>query len=213
MKYLCAACSTKTDFKKPIILSSELKPSWIQSINYVEQFIDKQTKMNIQKMVVYDQTLCMNFGKENANQYILYWASKPSKNELSILDAKSAYGNFSNHGISKINSNGDVKLYFKCPQNYHTTRKNKNESEIFYRHIHFVLNKGDKWDKDKIYTQVLYCNVSNDVVKQHMKYWSLKSTNELIIKLNEVELIVKKQTANSINILCDFILSQAQINN
>jgi len=52
-----------------------------------------------------------------------------------------------------------------------------------------------------------------EIVKIHMKYWSLKSTNELIFKLNEIELIVKKQTTNSINILCDFILSQAQINN
>ena len=52
-----------------------------------------------------------------------------------------------------------------------------------------------------------------EIVKLHMKYWSLKSTNELIFKLNEIELIVKKQTTNSINILCDFVLSQAQINN
>ena len=52
-----------------------------------------------------------------------------------------------------------------------------------------------------------------EIVKQHMKYWSLKSTNELIFKLSEIELILKKQTTNSINILCDFILSQAQINN
>ena len=51
------------------------------------------------------------------------------------------------------------------------------------------------------------------MVKLHMKYWSLKSTNELIFKLSEIELIVKKQTTNSINILCDFILSQTQINN
>ena len=52
-----------------------------------------------------------------------------------------------------------------------------------------------------------------EIVKQHMKYWSLKSTNDLIFKINEIELIVKKQTINSINILCDFILSQTQINN
>ena len=52
-----------------------------------------------------------------------------------------------------------------------------------------------------------------EIVKLQIKYWSLKSTNQLIYKLNEIELIVKKQTANSINILCDFILSQAQINN
>ena len=52
-----------------------------------------------------------------------------------------------------------------------------------------------------------------EVVKQHMKYWSLKSVNDLIFKLNEIELTVKKQTINSINILCDFILSQTQVNN
>ena len=52
-----------------------------------------------------------------------------------------------------------------------------------------------------------------EIVKKHMKYWSLKNTNELIFKLSEIELIVKKQTANSINILCDFILSQTQTNN
>tara|TARA_B100000965_G_scaffold86077_1_gene69659 strand:- start:199 stop:1191 length:993 start_codon:yes stop_codon:yes gene_type:complete len=52
-----------------------------------------------------------------------------------------------------------------------------------------------------------------EIVKLHIKYWSLKSTNELIFKLNEIESIVKKQTTNSINILCDFILSQTQINN
>jgi len=52
-----------------------------------------------------------------------------------------------------------------------------------------------------------------EIVKQQMKHWSLKSTNELIFKLNEVEFIVKKKTSNSINILCDFILSQTQINN
>ena len=52
-----------------------------------------------------------------------------------------------------------------------------------------------------------------EVVKQHMKYWSLKSVNELIFKLNDIELTVKKQTINSINILCDFILSQTQVNN
>ena len=52
-----------------------------------------------------------------------------------------------------------------------------------------------------------------EIVKQQMKYWSLNSTNELIFKLCELELIIKKQTTNSINILCDFILSNAQINN
>ena len=52
-----------------------------------------------------------------------------------------------------------------------------------------------------------------EIVKQQINQWSLKSTNELIFKLNEIEFLVKKQTTNSINILSDFILSQSRINN
>ena len=52
-----------------------------------------------------------------------------------------------------------------------------------------------------------------EIIKQQIKHWSLKSTNELIFKLNELEFVIKKQTANSINILSDFILSQSRISN
>lgn len=195
MKYLCAACSDKSDFKKPIILSSELKPSWLQTINYVEQFIDSQKKKYIKQMNDYDQILCLNFGKIKSNQYLLYWASKPTQNELNIVDAKKAYGNFSNYGICKLDSNGKGKLYFKCPQNYHTTRKYKNESEIFYRHIHFCFEKEDLWDKKNIYTQVLYCNVSNDIIKQHMK-----KGNTLLINTLPCEYYAKEHIPNSYNL-------------
>ena len=50
-------------------------------------------------------------------------------------------------------------------------------------------------------------------VKLQMKHWSLKNLKELVYKLNDVELMVKKQNANSINFLYDFILSQAKTNN
>ena len=52
-----------------------------------------------------------------------------------------------------------------------------------------------------------------EIVKQQMKNWSLKSTEELIFALNEVELIIKKGNINALNIISDFILSQVKINN
>ena len=47
-----------------------------------------------------------------------------------------------------------------------------------------------------------------DLVKLQLQKWSKNSTKELIYKINEIELLVKKNTNNSINILSDFILEQ-----
>ena len=53
-----------------------------------------------------------------------------------------------------------------------------------------------------------------EVIKQQISYWPLKKIEKLIIKINEVEIIIKKNSTNSINILCDFIINQSsKVNN
>ena len=52
-----------------------------------------------------------------------------------------------------------------------------------------------------------------EIVKIQLKHWSSKNITELIFKINEIELLVKKESYNSFNIMCDFILSQSKINN
>ena len=47
-----------------------------------------------------------------------------------------------------------------------------------------------------------------EIVKQQIKNWSLKRTENLIYKTNEIELLIKKNSHNSINILSDFIINQ-----
>ena len=49
-----------------------------------------------------------------------------------------------------------------------------------------------------------------EIVKQQMNQWSLKKINNMIININETELLIKKNSANSLNILSDFIINQAQ---
>ena len=50
-----------------------------------------------------------------------------------------------------------------------------------------------------------------DIIKQQMKNWSHENIENLIYKISQVELLIKKNSNNSINILSDFIIEQASI--
>jgi len=51
-----------------------------------------------------------------------------------------------------------------------------------------------------------------EIVKQQVNKWSPNQISELIYSLNEIELQIKKNFANSINIVSDFILNQVSTN-
>lgn len=48
-----------------------------------------------------------------------------------------------------------------------------------------------------------------EITKQQISIWSQKSMKNLILKLNDLELLVKKNINNSTNIISDFVLDQA----
>ena len=50
-----------------------------------------------------------------------------------------------------------------------------------------------------------------DIVKKQIRSWSLKNIENLIYKINEIELLIKTNSTNSISILSDFIIRQAKI--
>ena len=52
-----------------------------------------------------------------------------------------------------------------------------------------------------------------ELVKSQMKVWSLDSIQKLMYYLGEIELLIKKQNLSAMNILYDFIISQAKTNN
>ena len=47
-----------------------------------------------------------------------------------------------------------------------------------------------------------------EIIKKQIKSWSYKSIENLIFKISETELLIKKNSFNSINILSDFIIEQ-----
>ena len=48
-----------------------------------------------------------------------------------------------------------------------------------------------------------------EIVKQQVRNWSYENVEKLIYKINEVELLIKKHSNNSVNILFDFIIEQS----
>ena len=48
-----------------------------------------------------------------------------------------------------------------------------------------------------------------DVVKQQIKSWSYKDAEDLMYEINTIELLIKKYSSNSINILSDFIIEKS----
>ena len=52
-----------------------------------------------------------------------------------------------------------------------------------------------------------------EVVKQQMRNWSYDKVETLVYNTSAVELLIKKNSNNSINILSDFIIEQSTITN
>ena len=48
-----------------------------------------------------------------------------------------------------------------------------------------------------------------EVVKQQVQNWSYENVERLIYEINEIELLIKKYSNNSINILSNFIIEQS----
>jgi len=49
-----------------------------------------------------------------------------------------------------------------------------------------------------------------EIVKKQIANWPLKKIKNMIININNIELLIKKNYANSLNILSDFIIAQAK---
>jgi hypothetical protein len=91
----------------------------------------------------------------------LYWGAKKNDIILKINNAKKAYGDFSNYGVTKVDKNGDITLFFNCPQPYSTIEKGKKLKETFYRHIHFCLSNKNKtiW-LSTVFTKIVICDIN-----------------------------------------------------
>ena len=52
-----------------------------------------------------------------------------------------------------------------------------------------------------------------EITKKQILNWETKQISQLIFDINSIELQIKKDASNAINIISDFIITKASINN
>ena len=52
-----------------------------------------------------------------------------------------------------------------------------------------------------------------DMIKIQIKKWDIETSKKLISDINQIELLIKKNSQNSLNILADFILKNTVVSN
>lgn len=195
MTDICASCKS-TNISKITKLSKDILPKWLEKKNYVDEFI-KDTDIRVCRQKDYDIKQTIKIGASHKNRFVLYFASTSSSDLLPIKGAKKAYGNFSNHGVSKVNSRGECQIYLTTPQPYKTIKKNERHEKTFYRHMHFVISdkQNQEWEIDTIYTKVLHTSISlNDLLHNHLKH------KVLLLNTLPCEYYAKSHIPNSYNL-------------
>ena len=196
MREICASC-LDFDMNKIVKTKDELSPKWLSENDYVRSFIESNNVFTNNFPEKYNVKMKLIIGKQHSGKKILYWATKEKKqNHLHINDAKTAYGDFSNSGISNIDKNGEVLLKLSCPQVYNTTPVNKTNPQTYYRHLHFVISNKNKdmWMK-QIYTKIVVCKFT---LFQSLKL--LKSGEFVFINALPSEYYAKDHIPNTFNL-------------
>jgi rhodanese-related sulfurtransferase len=193
-KGVCASC---VSFSVDSIVKSQanMKPTWLHERDYVEEFIEKIHDFSIRhnsNEITVDLEM-----KKMANRKILYWAAKPkSYRDVTVKDAKTAYGNFSNYGVAKCDANGRARVYLKFPQVYSTVQKGHKKPQSFHPHIHFVISDVNekKWLK-QIYTKILIKNIDfSELMKNN------RTNNYVLLNTLPAQYYARDHIPNSYNL-------------
>lgn len=132
------------------------------------------------------------------NKTIFYFATNSRDFALPQMKFADAYNHLENSGIVRTDSKGSTNVSIHCPQVYIA-----EDEKVYSRHLHLVYwddNKQD-WDED-IYTHQIFCNVTKEFVKKHMKS-NKNSSKVLIIDALPEEYYNKKHIKGAINLPAD----------
>ena len=124
-----------------------------------------------------------------------------------------------NHSINKI---VDLSLAKNKKMTLRALNENVYSPEDVISIIRSFLSKSkrllklvEQYEKNKNMDQVISMFKppifwkDKDIVKKQMMIWTKESVHQLIVNINRIELLTKKNTNSSINILTDFIIEQS----
>lgn len=161
--------------------------------------------------------------KNLKNELIKIESFVGSKKKIDISDLIRLTNLAENHSINKV---VDLTLAKNTKQTLKTLNDNILSPEDVIIIIRTFLSKSKRLLKlteeleiNKNIDQVISSYKppvfwkEKDLVKKQMNLWSKDKVKILIKNINEIELLIKKNTNTSINILRDFIITQSSISN
>ncbi len=155
-------------------------------ISKIENFINNKKKININDILKLTN-LAENY---SVNELVDSCLAKKTMKTINILNEN----NYSTEDCILIIKTFLIKAK-RLNKLQNQTKDNKNIDQII------TSFKPPIFWKDK------------EIVKEQIRNWSLKKIEHLIYKINEIELLIKKNSSNSINILFDFIIAQSNKTN
>ena len=197
MTKVCLTCKSKKNFKDITIKTK--KANWKEQMGIKGIFPNDKIVDIIkeQRPKRYDIKEVLTLSPKDSGKYILYYASNLKPDCSRIPSAKESYNNFTNMGISKINSSGKTTIYLTCPNIY------KEEGKTFYSHFHFIVSKkNNKEWINKLYTKIITCNIKKDSVSKY-----LKEGCTMIINALPIQYFIKNRIDNSISLPTDSLSS------
>ena len=156
------------------------------------------------------------FLKNELNKIILY---SHSKKKLTVKDLKKLINLTENYSITELVDNCLIKNMKKTIKILNENNFSNDDCILITRTI---LNKSKKilklsqeYQKNKNIDLTISTAKppvfwkDKEIVKQQIYKWTPKNIKNFIYKLNDLELIMKKNYNNSINIITDFILTHS----
>ena len=142
-----------------------------------------------------------------------------NKKEISTVNLLKLVNLVENHSISELIDNCLAKNEKKTINLLNENNFNSEDCIIITRTFLSKLKRILKLSKENQINKDLNKTIASarppifwkdkDIVKQQINKWTPNQINELIFDLSEIELQIKKNYTNSINIISDFILNQS----
>lgn len=135
-------------------------PRWLRDYDYVKQFVEKHQCFRQKHPNGASSIVHLKLREDLSGRSVLFWATKPQRG-ITVPDAKEAYDEFKNSGVSYVKQDGSVDLKLRCPSIYSAIPYYKQKKQTFPRHVHWVVSNRAKtaWEPT-VYTTIMICGSS-----------------------------------------------------
>ena len=195
-KRTCITCTAKGVNKDKVPLWSKkdgLYSMLPKVINCEDTYNPNKNELKAEEPEIVGTKVDIPLEIKETNRWVFYWAAEPgsSLDGDVVEDPATSYGDESNRGLVKTDSDGNAMLVLNCPKLY------KEDKQMYPRHVHYtVLTEDDVWSTN-IGTLEIMCKLPFETMEE-----IVKKKTYLILNALSKESYDEKHIPNSV--LCHY---------